>query len=140
MKADFEFLDMDMKTISQDILESLKSKARSSTKKVFRYNLHREFSDPLQEMLICSLDDSERIHIHRSKAEVIQIIEGEMKISFYDEKKNILSIENIKANTETSFIRIPQGVWHSTVNISKITIYHELASGPFTPEGTEYYE
>ena len=132
MNNPYEFRDFKQSTITKSDIVHLIDSAKKSTGRVYRFNLHEDYSDPLQEMLVCLLPDSPKnIHKHQDRDEVITIIEGCVKITFFDEEHITINEVILDRSDYSLFCRIPQNVWHQVESIKGICVIHEVSRGPY---------
>ena len=140
MQAEYEFLNLCNCCLTKEKIHYLKEKAKFLEKKTFRYNLHENFEDPLQEMIICTYLKKDNQHRHKNKYEVLHIIEGELMVKIFNEANQLEETLTLTPGTSHCFVRIKKGSWHSTVPVGEFAIFHEVAQGPFQSEDIEYYD
>ena len=111
-----------------------------------RICFHASPDDTVHDMLI-ALDSKADIrpHSHRVKAESFQVLEGALKVIFYDEMGiptqsiKLVAAGAEKDNLETSFYcRIPAGLIHTVVPQTDSVVFREVTDGPFKPKDTIY--
>ncbi|NDB85209.1 MAG: cupin fold metalloprotein, WbuC family [Alphaproteobacteria bacterium] len=127
-------------------MEYLKSRALMAPRKRYRICLHSNHSNLTQEMLIC-LVGFNYFHPHRhpgNRSESYHLIEGELDVYLFNEyggviQKIELSAPKSDVKCNKPFIyRVSGSVYHFTVPRSKLTIYHEVLSGPWDMNSIEY--
>ena len=73
---------------------------------------------------------SSKIHKHKFKDEVYQIIDGKLKIVVF--KKKLKTKKIILQKGKNLIARIDKNIDHTTIPMTKIVIYHEIRQGPFS--------
>lgn len=112
----------------------LKSLAKAAPLKRARLCLHKDESDPLQEMVIVLHRDSYiKPHRHKEKDESIHLISGSFYLFTFDALGRIAERVLMKQNGSGSYslCRVRKNVWHTIVPLSKFVVFHELIRGPF---------
>lgn len=125
------------KTINIDPkkIDYLKLKALDSVEGKARLCLHKDFQDPLQEMIIVHIKDAYvRPHKHTKKDESISIIEGKCLLVIFNAAGRVTNRFFMGARNKKNNLvcRIGKNTWHSMVILSDFIVFHEVASGPFT--------
>ena len=124
-------------------LDELKLLAKNEPDKRARICLHKDDSELVHEMIIVIYEGSEIIpHRHIDKSESYHIIEGELKIVFFNDKgiENDSVILSSKRHQYPFLCRISNNSWHTIVPLEEYVIFHEVTNGPFNKNDTEYAE
>lgn len=127
-------------SFSEAEIDELKNKTNLSLTGRFRYCLHQDHSDQIQEMIIgISKDSYCRPHRHPIHfSESYHIIQGELLILFFDQNGNEYHRETLEKNGK-NVIRINHSVIHMPISLSDVTVYHETLTGPFDKENMVEY-
>lgn len=123
--------------ISATDLLFLKEKVKSNPRKRIRICVHPGADDTLHEMLIVLAKGIDLPpHKHKNKSESFHIVEGSLKVLFFDEDGTITdSVEmGDLASGKTFFYRLSKPIYHTVVPLSEIVVFHETTNGPFKPE------
>lgn len=127
--------------INLNDIEDLKTKALSNERKRARLCTHLSPDNALHEMLIvlakgCYI----RPHKHIDKIESFHMIEGELKILFFDDTGNITNIINMGnyADEKYFYYRLSEPRFHSVIPVSELVVFHEITNGPFNSEDTVF--
>ncbi len=122
--------------LDKEKIKILKSKAFQSNNKRFRYCLHKNNSEKVNEMIIAA-HISTNIPPHRhpiNKPESYYIIEGKLRVNLFNKQKKIIQFIDLSADNYPKMYRIQGNIWHQPVPISEWVIYHEVYTGPFIKE------
>ena len=125
-----------------DLGEFIKRKADEASSSQSRICLHEGDGDAVQMMMIYhAIDHPARLHVHNTKTEYIQLIEGAMTLKFYGDDGRISKMvkmgDNRSNQMNPSICVVPDGVVHS-VHIDEDCIFMETSAGPFGPNSTEF--
>ena len=128
-------------TLRTDSLKKIKQAAKESPLKRARYCLHHDLNDPVHEMVIATCHDSYiRPHRHINKSESFHIIEGKLKVVFFDDMGNVTKrITMGPFGGEDVFLyRLSCGLWHTVIPVTELVVIHETTTGPFIKEETMF--
>jgi cupin fold WbuC family metalloprotein len=133
------FIRNKAKIVDQNTIELLKLKAKNSEEGKARLCLHKDFEDPLQEMVIVHTKYAYiRPHKHEKKDESISVIEGRCLLVFFDEEGRV-KYRFILTGKRNIVCRIEKNTWHSMVILSDYIVFHEVVSGPFMGKGDSIF-
>lgn len=127
----------DLSTVSREELFFLKQSVCKVPRKRVRICLHPNEASSLHEMLIAMRRGVEvPPHKHIDKSESFHIIEGELKVLFFDVSGEIVdSIEMGLPSTGNPFMfRNSSPLYHTVIPLTEIVIFHEITNGPFNPD------
>ncbi len=125
--------------VGLDKLGKLKDAAIQTPQKIARICLHRNHKDHIQEMLIAIHRDTYLApHKQPLKEKSYIIIEGEMRLAFFDDNGTISNFIDLSESSGAGdFIcRFDAGRWHTPVSKSLQCVYLEIIPGPFEPDKT----
>lgn len=127
--------------VDRDMLQTVQNRAREVSIRRARVCCHERTTDSPQEMLICLEPGSYiRPHRHHGRAESGLALEGVADAVFFDDNGNITETWPMgpMGSGLRFFYRIQQPVFHCLVVRNEPFIFHEVSTGPFEPDGTEY--
>jgi len=136
----FFFENQGIITIESPDLEKLKRAAATAPLRRARYCLHHSHDDDVQEMVIAFCQNSSvPVHRHSNKSESYHVIEGELKILFFDNEGNVTrTIHMGQIDSGLPFMyRLSVNEWHTIRPLSEFVVLHEITSGPFVKEENE---
>ena len=131
----------DIVSINKIDIDELKILAKNDPDKRARICLHKDDEEPVQEMIIALYKDCYIIpHRHINKSESYHIIEGELKIIFFDDNGTKIDsvILSSRRHQYPHLCRISNISWHTVIPLEEYVILHEVTNGPFKKNETEY--
>ena len=122
--------------LKNEIIEKLKKIAIKHPLKRARLCLHENLENKVHEMIIVAHKDG-KIEPHKhpsSKPESYHVLEGELKVSIFDDDGSVKQTYFLKEDSHPKMYRIKGNVWHQPVPVTDWVVYHEVATGPFIKE------
>lgn len=117
--------------------EDLSKKAKESPGLRVNFDLRNSPEDGSQRMLNALEPGTVLpIHRHRKSSEIMVVIKGSVKETFYNESGEMTSTWILKSG-ENSIIEIPVGQWHSLECLESGTIIYESKDGKYEPTSSE---
>lgn len=117
--------------------EDLSKKAKESPRLRVNFDLRNSPEDGSQRMLNALEPGTVLpIHRHRKTSEIMVVIKGSVKETFYNESGEMTSTRILKS-AENSIIEIPVGQWHSLECLESGTIIYESKDGKYEPTSSE---
>lgn len=117
--------------------EDLSKKAKESPRLRVNFDLRNSPKDGSQRMLNALEPGTVLpIHRHRKSSEIMVVIKGSVKDTFYNESGEMTSTWILKSG-ENSIIEIPVGQWHSLECLESGTIIYESKDGKYEPTSSE---
>ena len=117
--------------------EDLSKKAKESPRLRVNFDLRNSPEDGSQRMLNALEPGTVLpIHRHRKSSEIMVVIKGSVKETFYNESGEMTSTWILKSG-ESSIIEIPVGQWHSLECLESGTIIYESKDGKYEPTSSE---
>lgn len=117
--------------------EDLSKKAKESLRLRVNFDLRNSPEDGSQRMLNALEPGTVLpIHRHRKSSEIMVVIKGSVKETFYNESGEMTSTWILKSG-ENSIIEIPVGQWHSLECLESGTIIYESKDGKYEPTSSE---
>ena len=125
-----------MKIISEELLNELALKAKSSVRKRMNYNFHEFESDPLNRLLN-AMEPETYIPPHRhkdpDKEEVFLVLRGSIAFFTFDDSGNVTFSIVVDPKKGIYGLDVEKGAWHSLVVLEKDTVVYEIKLGPYAP-------
>ena len=118
--------------INNKLLKDLKKISKKNNNSNLKICLHKKKKDKLQNMIVLLNIDSMskfRIHKHKFKDEIYQILDGKLKFLIFKKKK--ISKKIILQKNRNILLRLNKDYYHQTLPLTKIVIFHEIRQGPF---------
>lgn len=122
-------------------IEELKRRAAASPLQRARILAHADPIAPLHEMLIVQTQAVYvRPHRHFGKSESVHVIDGCAKIVYFNDRGEIEESFDVgpASSDNPFFLRNESPRWHTQVVLSPFFVFHEVTSGPFRREDTEF--
>ena len=117
--------------------EDLSKKAKESPRLRVNFDLRNSPEDGSQRMLNALEPGTVLpIHRHRKSSEIMVVIKGSVKETFYNKSGEMTSTWILKSG-ENSIIEIPVGQWHSLECLESGTIIYESKDGKYEPTSSE---
>ncbi|MCQ2171322.1 MAG: WbuC family cupin fold metalloprotein [Bacteroidales bacterium] len=124
--------------ISQSLLSTLSSQAKSSPRLRQAYDLRNSENDNSQRMLnALEPGTGMPIHRHRKTSETVVIVRGSIIERFYDEDGNITEEVLMVPGGENPVLQVEKGRWHSLECLEPGTVFFEAKDGAWEPLGEE---
>ncbi len=128
--------------IEENLLKSLSSQARHSSRKRKNYNFHKIPGDTLQRMLNALEPETYlQPHKHESpdKREAFIILQGSMIVVEYDDKGNITDHIITDHSTGCYGAEVGPGIYHHVICLEEGTVYYEVKDGPYDPDNDKIF-
>ena len=124
--------------IDDKLLNKVSEQAKESPRLRMNYNLHESLDDKVQRMFnAMELGTIVPIQRHRDTAETMIVVRGQLKLTIFDDNKNIIE-ECVLNPLEGKYgYHIPNGVWHGVKVLASNTVMFEVKEGPYVPLSAE---
>lgn len=122
-------------SIDDALIASLKNRLKETGSGLIRVCLHAGPEATLHNMVIVQRRDiTFKAHKHLAKEESYHMLEGKLRIDFFDAKGQATGSTVIGApGTGLPMLcRVRNGVWHSTIPETEYAVIHESRPGPFS--------
>lgn len=124
--------------VSQSLLDTLSSQAKSSHRLRQYYDLRNSENDNSQRMLNAFEPGTVMpIHRHRKTSESICMVRGKMVMRLYDDKGNVTDEFVMEPCGEHSMVQVEAGQWHSLKVLEEGTVVLEAKDGAWEPLADE---
>lgn len=128
-----------IKRLTQELLDDITQKARSSSRLRQNYDFH-DLSEKVQRF-INVLQPGTYVRPHRhlripgvNGFEFFLVFQGELGMIVMNEKGEILETERVSANGFVRGIELPEGTYHTLIALAPDTLVLELKEGPYDPK------
>ena len=127
-----------MKLIDKKLLNTICTQARVDERLRKNYNFHETLDAPAQRLLNALQPGTELpIHRHPNTAETYILLQGSLRVLFYNCNKEWVDSAVLKTKGENFGIHIPAGQWHTIEVLEPDTVIFEVKDGPYTPFSEE---
>lgn len=113
--------------IDDKLLNKVSEQAKGSPRLRIDYNLHESLDDTV-ECLLKAMEPGMIIPIqrHLDSAKTLIVLRGMLKVSFYDDDKNIIEQFGLNPLNGKYGCHIPKGVWHGVEVLAPDTVMFEV--------------
>lgn len=120
--------------IDDKLLNKVSKQAKVSPRLRMNYNLHESLDDNVQRMFN-AMEPGTIVPIqrHRDTAETMIVVRGQLKLTIYDDYKNILEECVLNPSVGNYGYHIPKGIWHCVEILAPNTLMFEVKEGPYQP-------
>lgn len=125
--------------IDERVFSALKVLVKDKPGATVRVNLHPDPSAPVHDMIIAQrAGGAPFTHRHLAREETYHMIEGRMRLQFFDEGGGRTNSYLLGAPGTglPLLVRVPKGIWHATEPETDFAVFHESRPGPFDPKDT----
>lgn len=123
-----------MQLIDKQLLDYVVQQARENERLRKNYNFHEYLDAPAQRLLNAMEPGTELpIHRHKNTAETYILLQGRLRVMFYNEKKELTKSEVLDPLEGKYGVNIPAGQWHTLEVLEHGTVIFEVKDGPYIP-------
>lgn len=123
-----------MQLINTALLSDVCAQAAASSRLRMNYNFHDRLDAPAQRLINALQPGTELpVHRHRHTAETYLLLQGSLRVMFYDDNKNIVEETVLSRENGVMGVHIPAGQWHTLEVLEPDTAIFEVKDGPYTP-------
>lgn len=120
--------------ITQDLLDSLTSQAKSSPRLRMNMDLRNTPGDGSQRMLNAIEPGSPLpVHRHTRSSETVVCLRGRLREVFYSDEGDVAEVIEIAPGGDCVAVNIPIGKWHTVEALESGTVIMEVKDGPYEP-------
>ena len=114
------------------LFDELTAEAKASPRLRTHRNLHESLDAPAQRLLV-GLEPGTQMPIHRHPVtnETQMVLRGRMKVTFYNEHREVEQVFDLDPKSGTYGIHTPKGQWHTLEVLESGTIMLEVKDGPY---------
>ena len=126
--------ERNMQLINKELLDKVSQQAQESLRLRMNRNFHEAPDAPAQRLLnALQIGTDLPIHRHRYTAETYILLQGELKVLYYNDQKEITKTAILNPGKGNHGIHIPVGQWHTIEVLSPDSVIFEVKDGPYTP-------
>ena len=120
--------------IDKILFETLTEEAKKSSRLRAHMNLHESLEANAQRLLV-ALEPGTKMPIHRhlNTNETQIVLNGRMRVLFYNDEKKLLEKFDLCPREGIYGIHTPKGQWHTLEVLETNTVILEVKDGPYTP-------
>ncbi len=120
--------------INTKLLDEVTAKAKKSERLRMNFNLHDSL-DAKAQRLLNALEPGTvlPIHRHRHTAETYILLRGNVRVMFYNDRKEETESFILNPSTEDYGVHIPVGQWHTLEVLESGSVIFEVKDGPYMP-------
>lgn len=119
--------------IDKRLFDTVLAQAAESPRLRMNYNFHESLDSKAQRLLNALLPGTVLpVHRHRFTSETYVLLQGKMKVTFYDDNGEKIEEYLLDVTTGDYGLQIPRGVWHG-IEVIEPTVIFEVKDGPYTP-------
>ena len=124
--------------ITQDLLNELTAKAKTSPRLRMNLDLRNSVADGSQRMLN-ALEPGTPLPIHRhmKSSETVVCLRGHLRELFYNDAGEVTEVIDLAPNSNCVALNIPLGQWHSVEVLESGTVILETKDGAYEPQRPE---
>ncbi|MDL2238867.1 WbuC family cupin fold metalloprotein [Bacteroidales bacterium OttesenSCG-928-L14] len=123
-----------MQLIDKQLLEKLNEQANDSSRLRMNYNFHDSLNAPAQRLLnALQIGTILPIHRHCHTAETYILLQGKLKVIFYNDNKEISESIILDLLSGNFGVHIPAGQWHTIEVLESDSVIFEVKDGPYMP-------
>ena len=124
--------------ITQVLLNDLTAQAKASPRLRMNLDLRNSAADGSQRMLNALEPGSPLpIHRHMKSSETVVCLRGHLHEIFYNDKREVTDVIDLRPGGECVALNIPIGQWHTVEVLESGTVILECKDGPYEPLGED---
>lgn len=125
-----------MQLIDDQLLNEVSKRAQENQRLRMNYNFHEALDSPAQRLLnALQIGTDLPIHRHQHTDETYILLQGELKVLYYNDKKEVTETVILNPLKGNHGIHIPAGQWHTIEVLAPDSVIFEVKDGPYTPLG-----
>jgi cupin fold WbuC family metalloprotein len=123
-----------MKIIDSQLLATVTEQAKNSPRLRMNYNFHQSMDSKSQRLLnALEMGTELPIHRHTHTAETYILLQGCIKVLFYNERKELIDATVLNPLEGKFGVDIPAGQFHTIEILENGSVIFEVKDGPYTP-------
>ena len=123
-----------MKIIDSQLLATVTEQAKDSPRLRMNYNFHQSMDSKSQRLLnALEMGTELPIHRHQHTAETYILLQGSIKVLFYNERKELIDATVLNPLEGKFGVDIPAGQFHTIEILENGSVIFEVKDGPYTP-------
>lgn len=128
--------------LDQSLFTELLDAASQNPRRRAFQNLHQNFAEPVQRVLIAIQPDSyvpPHRHVEMQQWELFVVLAGSIDFFQFDDAGMVTSRRTVAAGSALTGLELPPGVWHSIVAAQQGAVFLEVKQGPFDPAQPRHF-
>lgn len=123
-----------MQLIDNKLLDQVSKQARENCRLRMNYNFHHS-PDSGAQRLLNALEPGTELPVHRHihTDETYLLLRGKIRITFYNDRKELTETLLLDPLQGHYGVNIPAGQWHTLEVLEKGSVIFEVKEGPYTP-------
>lgn len=123
-----------MQLIDNQLLAEVSRRAAENQRLRMNYNFHDGLDAPAQRLLnALQVGTDLPIHRHRHTAETYILLQGELKVLYYNDHREVTETAILNPLKGNHGIHIPAGQWHTIEVLAPDSVIFEVKEGPYSP-------
>ncbi len=123
-----------MKIIDSQLLATVTEQAKNSPRLRMNHNFHQSMDSKSQRLLnALEMGTELPIHRHQHTAETYILLQGSIKVLFYNERKELIDATVLNPLEGKFGVDIPAGQFHTIEILENGSVIFEVKDGPYTP-------
>ena len=122
--------------ITNDFIEQVSKKAKTSPRLRMNYNFHPHHEDPLHRLLN-AMEPGTYIQPHKhenpDKFEIFLVLRGRFAVIIFDEDGIITDYIVLDAKEGNYGVEIPEKTYHTLISLEAGSVAYEIKEGPYSP-------
>lgn len=125
-----------MQLIDDQLLNEVSKQAQENLRLRMNFNFHEALDSPAQRLLnALQIGTDLPIHRHQHTAETYILLQGELKVLYYNDNKEVTETVILNPLKGNHGVHIPAGQWHTIEVLAPDSVIFEVKDGPYTPLG-----
>ena len=126
-----------MMHLDNNFFDKLLLEAESSSRKRAHYNIHKNYSEPVQRLCIALKSGTyirPHCHVDDDAWEMIMALKGDVVMLIFDADGYVKKRYELSPNTGNVGVELPPNTWHTLFPANAEAVIFEVKEGPFTPK------
>ncbi len=128
--------------LDQSLFNALLDAAAQSPRRRAFKNLHQDFAEPVQRVVIAIQPDSyvpPHRHVGAHQWELFVMLAGSIDFCQFDDAGRLTARQALTAGSVLTGLELAPGAWHSIVAKPGGAVFLEVKQGPFDPAQPRYF-
>lgn len=128
--------------LDQSLFSALLDAAAQSPRRRAFKNLHQDFAEPVQRVVIAIQPDSyvpPHRHVEIQQWELFVVLAGSVDFLQFDDAGQLTTRSTLTAGSALTGLELRPGAWHSIVAAPGGAVFLEVKQGPFDPAQPRHF-